>query len=280
MRQGRGLAMKLGKPASILGLLLVTVFWSVPSPADEVILKTGGRLFGTAHREAGWVRVELEQGGVAFPESVVEAVIPGISPAQRKVERRAQRLAWLEARLAATDPANAQMFYRIAEDARRRGFPESELRVILGMTLGADPDHAGARADLGHVRYRGRWLPDERAEQIERRDYAREMREAGWILDRGEWVTPTESEWRHRESRWRAIVSEIETERDRLRRERDGLAALLTSTESELAGAGARIRWLEGDVDRLECDVANLRGELGACELALASMPRPACRQE
>ena len=231
---------------------------AVPSLGDEIVLKSGGKLMGKAFREEGRVRVELEEGVLIFPEEVVVRIVPGISPAELKARMRQSRLDWVDQRLATAGLEDAQRLYSIAENARHAGFPEEEVRTVLGLVLGADADHAGARFDLGEVRYEGRWVTRAQARELAREDHAREMRSGGFILYDDEWLMPPEIDWREHQKEWQRAIDIAESQRDDALGERDGLiaerdaarneandvAGQLALAQSERGGPGLRTHML------------------------------------
>jgi hypothetical protein len=251
-----------------------------PSLADEVVLRTGGVLEGKAFHENGQVRIELETGSIVVPESAVERIVPGPAPADVKAAERTARLQHVTERIASVGLDDAQGLYRIAGDARLAGHPEDEVRSVLGLVLGADPNHAGAREDLGETLYDGRWRPQEEARWLEERRRAADMRERGFVQVDGVWVTRAEADWDEREAEWAELADALEAELDGAAAESSDLAQRLAATEQELAAARAEALMLEDEVHGLECRVADLEnrvghldGELGACLAELAAVP-------
>lgn len=251
--------------------------------ADEVVLKSGGRVRGKAVQADGQVRVELESGTVAFPESYVERVIPGTPPAEIKARERRERRAWLQDRLAAVDRGDAQALYSLARAARGAGFPEEEVREVLGLVLGADPDHAGARFDLGEELYGGRWVSREEAHRLERRDHAAEMRARGYVDLNGVWMPRDEAEWRLQQRECAATIEDLESsldECDLAVRERDTealeLAQDVSDLEAELEDGLSRESELLEEIEELENKLKRLRWEVHACAVQLeACRDRP-----
>ena len=257
--------------------------------ADEVVLKNGGRILGKAVRVDGQVRVEMESGTVAFPETYVDRVIPGIAPVEIKARELRERRAWVESRLDGIDMADAQAVYAVVRDARASGFPEPEVRDLLGFVLGADPDHAGARFDLGEERYDGRWVTREEARRLEWRDHAEEMRVHGFVEMRGVWMTPEEADWKQREGEWEEQLYEMEVELADAERLVDARQSEVLELESRVAELEQELQIalderdeLEAEVEKLESVATRLRyevhalaGELDACRRELADVPRP-----
>lgn len=246
--------------------------------ADEVVLSNGGRVLGKAFREPGFVRVEVEGGSMTFPESSVVEIIEGLSPMElREIERR-DRARKLAARLTATDRFDAQALYGIVVESRREGYPEEELTALLGLVLGADPDHAGARRDLGQVLFRERWMPTAEATKLERRDYDDRMRARGFVLWGGEWITPTEETWRSLEEEWLREIRSARSERDdaiadaeRARGEIADLENAVAAARSDADTYAAAAQKAEAEAEHYRCEAADAQSALSACESRLSS---------
>jgi len=256
-----------------LGLLVAALLAGGPPSAlaDEVVLKNGNRLLGKAFREGSTVRIELDEGVVGVPVSLVEHIVSGMSPAELREQERHERLVWLDWHVDRVDPGDAQALYRIAEDASRQGFPADEVHSVLGLVLGADPDHAGARADLGEVLYDGRWVSREEARRLADLAHDRDMRERGFVLHHGEWLKPQEIDLRLLEQSWRRALDRVEADlgatREALRAAEQDVAALAADRDAAYAQVSfARAAEFEANAKEWSEHAAGLEAELSVVD--------------
>jgi hypothetical protein len=174
--------------------LLVMAVLLLPggSSADELFLKSGGRLSGRiVTRTATEVTIDIGAGRITVPTSSVTRIQDGRSTLH-EYEDRAGRIpagdvnAWL----ALGDWASAAGLGTQASEAYHRA-------------LAAAPDNARANQALGRVQSGGRWLSQEESYQ-----------ERGYVRFEGEWMTLAEQQ---------AILSQraAEGEQERVRREAD-----------------------------------------------------------
>jgi hypothetical protein len=155
--------------AIMLGL---AVFLPLGAGADEVILKSGGRLSGRiVSRTATTVEVDVGAGRIAVPASSVVRIEEGRSALQ-DYEERAGRIAAsdVEGWLALGDWAAAQGLGSQAREAYHRA-------------LSAAPNDPRANTALGNVQVDGRWVGEDEA-----------YRAKGYVKFEGEWITPAEHE--------------------------------------------------------------------------------------
>ncbi len=192
-------------------LLLV----AVPASADEVFLKSGGRLSGVLiEQSATRVVLQTGPGRVTLLRASIDRVVQKQSALQTHAERAAllqptDRDGWLELALAAKDQ-------RLETQAR-----EAFLRVLV-----LDPGNALAQAGIGKIWMNNRWLSEEEAH-----------RARGDVLFEGSWVSPEEREDRIRDQ------SERRAE-ERARRES---AARVAEAEARAREADAAARRAEAD---------------------------------
>ena len=155
----------------ILGCGACAILLCLTARADIIHLKTG-RIEGTVIKRAGGeVKIRLTGGGVA---TVKEADILGIE--ERKTARDIYDA--MAAKLKADD---AEGHYALATWCRDHGL-KHEATAELVAVLKAEPDHARARQDLGHVKTAKGWLTREAA-----------MREKGMVLVGGKWIPKEEA---------------------------------------------------------------------------------------
>ncbi|MBI4565607.1 MAG: hypothetical protein HY716_13010 [Planctomycetes bacterium] len=152
--------MKYAVSLSILAIL------AGPAVADEVKLRTGGSIVGIAREEGDRVVVELPIGTIAVPRSDVIEIIPGRTLLHAYEEKFAE----------IQDRRDPEAFYRLAQWAKTNGISR-HVEPLLQHVLSLDPDHEGAREDLGFVRDDGRWLT--------RSEY---LKEQGYVEFRGTWM--------------------------------------------------------------------------------------------
>ncbi len=70
---------------------------------------------------------------------------------------------------------------------------EARQEAVLRRLLRSQPDHAEARAALGHVQFEGRWFSSQAAlERFQRSQDPETARSRGWVEHKGRWVHPDE----------------------------------------------------------------------------------------
>jgi hypothetical protein len=194
-------------------LLLAMALLPVAAAADEVFMKSGGRLSGRiVSRTATTVEVDVGAGRVTVPTSSVLRIEEGRSALHEYQERAGG--------LAAGDVAG---WLALGEWASAQGLG-TQARQAYQRALAASPDDARAHAALGHVLMDGRWVTEDESYQAR-----------GYVRYEGEWITPAEHE---------AILRErvVEEERGRAQREAD---ARVREAETRTREAEARAQEAE-----------------------------------
>lgn len=181
--------------------------------ADEVVLKTGGRISGVVvERTAERVVIETGPGRVTLPMTRVDRVVAAPSALAGYRERAA--------RVAPTDALGWAELARWAEDRELT----TQARDAWQRVLELEPGHPQANAALGRVQVDGRWLASDDA-----------YRAQGFVQYEGRWVTPVEHEALLRER----AADEAE------RHERNAAQARVREAEARAAEAEARAREAE-----------------------------------
>jgi len=140
--------------------------------ADEVVLKTGGRISGVVvERTAERVVIETGPGRVTLPMTRVDRVVAAPSALAGYRERAAN--------VAPTDAPGWAELARWAEDHQLT----TQARDAWQRVLELEPGHPQANAALGRVQVDGRWLASDDA-----------YRAQGFVQYEGRWVTPVEHE--------------------------------------------------------------------------------------
>lgn len=192
----------------------------VAAAADEVFLKSGGRLSGRiVSRTAATVEVDIGAGRVAVPASSVARIEEGRSALQEFEERAAL--------LAAGD---VDGWVALGQWAEAKGL-STQAREAYHRALAASPGDPRANQALGRVLLDGRWVSEEEG-----------YRAKGYVQFEGDWMTPAERE---------AILRERASEeaRERERREAD---QRVREAEARAAEAEARAREAEAEAKARE----------------------------
>jgi hypothetical protein len=188
---------------------------AVPVSADEVFLKSGGRISGiVVEQSATRIVLQTGPGTVALPRTSVDHVVQQQSALQI-FDERAARL----------HPSDREGLLDLALWARDQGL-ETRARETFLRLLSIDPGNALALAGVGRVWMNNRWLTEEEA-HIARGD----------VRFEGSWMSREEREDRIREQSERRAD-------DRARRESD----------ARVAEADARAREAEAAARRAEAD--------------------------
>ncbi len=183
-----------------LGLL----FLISGSFADEVHLKNGNKLRGIVREEGERIVVQMDMGSVTVSRSEIVKIVRERSPLEEfAVRRRSLR------------EGDAEGHYRLGLWAR-----ESELhtkaREAFEKAIALDPDHEGARRQLGYRKHQGRWFTE-----------VEHWTALGFVRHRGEWLP-------------RGTVEKMLEQETSLRRERENRATL------------EKIAELEAEIERLK----------------------------
>ena len=143
---------------------------SVSAHAEQVVLKSGGRINGILlERTSTHVVMQVGPGRLSIPLTSVERVIDGRSPLALFAERAARlsgidREGWLDLGLW----------------AREAGL-DTQARECFARVLALDPQNPTARAAVGDVLLNGRWVDADEA-----------YRARGYVRFEGSWMLPEE----------------------------------------------------------------------------------------
>ena len=153
-------------------ILLLAALLPAAASADEIFLKSGGRLSGRiVSRTASEIAVEIGAGRITVPTASVVRIEEGRSDLQ-EYEERARGLA----------SADAAGWVALGEWASARGLG-TQAREAFERALAAAPDDPRANAALGRVQLGGRWVSEDEG-----------YRARGYVQYEGEWITPAEHE--------------------------------------------------------------------------------------
>ncbi len=172
----------------ILILVLAAALVASAASADEVFLKSGGRLSGRiVTRTATTIEVDVGAGRIAVPASSV-----------LRIEEGQSALQVYEARAGKVAPGDAPGWVALGDWASAQGLG-TQAREAYHRALSASPNDPRANEALGNVQVGGRWVSEEDS-----------YRERGYVKFEGEWITPAEQEAILRE---RAAESAQESQR-------------------------------------------------------------------
>jgi hypothetical protein len=190
--------------------LVVATLLSQTAGADEVFLKSGGRLSGRiVSRTSTTVVVEVGAGKITVPTSSVVKIEEGKSALQ-EYEERAGRLS----------PGDADGWVALAEWASSRALG-TQAREAYERALKAAPNDPRPNQALGNVQLDGRWVTQEDG-----------YRAQGYVQFEGEWMAPAERD---------AIVRERAADnQQRHAQQQSELAAREAETRAQEAEAKAR----------------------------------------
>jgi hypothetical protein len=138
--------------------------------ADEVRLKSGGRIVGIARVDGDRVVVEAPIGTVTVAASDIASIVPGRTMMHVYDDRYA----------AIAKSRQAGDFYELAVWAGAQGLSRY-VTPLLERAVALDPEHAAAHEMLGHVRHDGRWMTKSEC-----------MRARGYVEFRDRWTLPAE----------------------------------------------------------------------------------------
>jgi hypothetical protein len=194
-------------------IVLWLIVAAAPAFADEVLLRSGGRLSGVVvEQTADRVVIETAPGRVSLPASRIARIVSSASDLAVFEERAA--------RLGATD---VEGWLALGLWARSRGLV-TRAQTAFARVLEIDPSHPVAHEALGHVPSGGRWVTREE-------HYAAQ----GLVEFEGAWVTPQE-----RAASIRARTDAILAER------------ALAEAQARVREAEARARAAEAEARRVE----------------------------
>ena len=163
----------MGRVQSLTVLTVLTAaLWASPAPADEILLRGGGRVKGViVERTKDAVVIETAPGRLTFPVNRIERIVESRS-ALEEFRERASELA----------PGDAAGWATLARWAAERDLL-TQSREAWQRVLAADPSHPEANAAVGRVQLDGAWVSEEEA-----------YRARGYVEHEGRWVTPAEHE--------------------------------------------------------------------------------------
>jgi hypothetical protein len=145
---------------------------SAPARADVVHLKNGKKFEGVVEDKGDTVVVRLESGSkFTFNRDDVE-----------RIEVKAPPWEVYEQKAAGLKPADAAGHLELAKWCRDNGL-SGRMQKELDAVIRAEPDHAEARALLGHEKLDGKWLTREEA-----------LAARGFVQVDGVWLGPKEYE--------------------------------------------------------------------------------------
>jgi hypothetical protein len=204
---------------SVAALWMMAAVWA---GADELYLKTGGRLSGIIVSETPTsVEIEVGAGRVTVPRSIISRIVTGESP-----------LSIYQSRVRALSSTDVAGWLELAEWARSREL-SGQARDAYLRVLALDPNNAAARRGLDYERVGEEWLSRDEA-----------MQARGYVWFEGAWVTPVQRDTR---------LAERESDRrERAESERARLA--IAEAEARAREAEARARTAEADARRAEED--------------------------
>jgi hypothetical protein len=136
-----------GGPRLALMLAALALAGAPPAGADIIRLKNGARLEGKAQEQTGQMIIETDEGGyIRLHRDQVAGVSKGPTPKDLFLYR-----------LAGVEPEDVRGRYELGLWCRRNGL-YLEASDVFQQILDVDPDHAGAREELGYQRVGDEWL--------------------------------------------------------------------------------------------------------------------------
>ncbi len=301
-------------------LLLAVAVVILPAVAngDIVVLKDGSQIEGIVTDQGESLLVKLDKGHIVIPKRMVDRIVVCETPRQKYermlaetektdtealkklqnwcgengLKEEAKQLALkigelvLQKRAASLDTNKAAEVFDFALWCRRSGYQASIVESYLWKVLELDPDHAAARAMLGHVKFRGQWLKKDQIEEIHLKEQEQEMRSKGMVNYKGQWLKPDAAEYlkkleeiqKQREDlqQQRSQVEEQARKLEASRRELEELRQELDSQRSRLqrredtlnrtaqsqAILAIRLQLKRQDIDKLQGKLDKLKNEL------------------
>jgi len=168
----------------IITIIATTAALTAISPADVIHLENGNSVDGEIVKETDkHVKLKTPAGNITFKRSDIVRIERKASPFQQYKREAAE--------LKDDDSVGHYFLGLWCKDNGLRKQAEQEFLK----TIAANPDHADARKELGHVMHAGKWMTEEEA-----------MKAKGFEKYEGRWVTRHEAET-HRKAeevrRWR-----------------------------------------------------------------------------
>jgi hypothetical protein len=199
-------------------LAFVAVAVPLTAAADEVFLKSGGRVSGrVVTQTATEVEVDVGAGRIGIPASSVLRIEKGHSALQ-EYEDRAGRV----------PSGDVEGWLTLGEWASAQGL-SAQAREAYHRALGASPSDARANAALGNVQIDGRWVSEDEG-----------YRARGYVRYQGEWITPAEHEAMLRER-----AAEDAQERARVQAQTNAREAEARAQEAEARAREAEAKAAE-----------------------------------
>lgn len=196
-----------GDPRAMRLLSAFTLAWCLFLPAaraDVAVLENGNRLEGSVEElPSGEVAIHSALGTLRLPAHLVARIERGTS-----LEEEAR------AALDRLSPQDVEARYRLALRLRGEG-AGTMARRVLEEILRLEPDHAGARRELGYVQCDGEWLPEDRCHELRG-----EVHYEGRWIDASEWALLRRLEMEREESRLAQLRAEARLEAARLAEQR------------------------------------------------------------
>lgn len=199
---------------------LVVLAFALPAlgSADEVFLKSGGKMTGEVVSEDGQIVVlEVGPGRVSVPAARV-----------LRIERSKSPLGGYRDRAARLSGDDVNGWLELAFWAQEHDL-DTQAQEAFDYVLRLDPTNASANAALGRVQMDGRWMSPEES-----------YRARGYVFFEGEWMTPAEHQ---------ARLQMKTAERQALAAQREG--------ELRVREAEARAAQAEAEARRAEADSQN-----------------------
>jgi hypothetical protein len=209
----------LRAPAAALFLAALPVL----AAADEVLLKSGGRLSGRiVSRTASSIEVDVGAGKVTVPTASVLRIEEGHSNLQEYEDRAS--------RIAAND---AEGWIALGQWASGQGLG-AQATAAYNRALAVAPGDPRANAGLGNVQVDGRWVSEDEG-----------YRAKGYVRFEGEWMTPAEHD---------AILRERAAD---AAHERERQASETRAREADARAEEAEARAKQAEADAKAAEEAN-----------------------
>lgn len=193
-----------------------------PAAADEVYLKSGGKVSGRiVSRTDTQIEVDVGAGKITVPTSHV-----------LRVEEKRSALHEYEEKAGRIPAGDADAWIALADWASAMGLG-TQAREAYNRALAAAPGDPRANAGVGNVQVDGRWVSEEQGYQAK-----------GYVKYQGQWMTPVEHQ---------ALLAQeaAEAQNDRMRQEADMRAR---EAEARAAEAEAAARKAEADAAAAQQD--------------------------
>jgi len=154
---------------------------------------------------------------------VLETVGGEIEIARRgikSIDRKPTRRQLYETKLTALDKTDPDQHFLLGLWCRRHRLGR-EAEYHLNYAVGLDPDHAGARRALGHVKYKDQWMPEKEAKEAQ-----------GLRFYKGRWMTKEAAAIEEAEELKRELAEEVA-------QQVRALAAMIAAPRSEQSARAA-----------------------------------------